>query len=1136
MDAQGARGILSYFARHRTLANLVLAVMLIAGLAAAMRLRAQYFPDVVVSEVSVTVRWDGAGPEDVDRAIVSVLEPSLLTIDGVADVTSRATEGRAVIGLEFEPGLDLARATEDVKAVVDAVTTLPDDVDSPQVRQDAWRDQVTDVVISGPVAVEQLARFADELVTRLFAEGVTRTTIRGIADPRIVIEVPTVNLIRHDLTMADIAAAVAAETGSAPAGEVASGAARVRMGEERRTVEDIGAVVLRSGSEGTSLTVADVAEVRAEPVNRGRATYVGENPAVTMRVDRSDGGDAIRIQAAVEAVVAEMQPNLPPGVQVDLIRARADQISQRLTLVVDNAVQGLAIVLVLLFLFLNARLAFWVASGIPAAILATLAVMYVTGMTLNMISLFALILTLGVIVDDAIVVSEHAEYRHRVLGEPPVIAAERAAQGMALPVMASMITMVIAFAALVIIGGRFGELIRDIPLTVIAVLVTSFVECFLVLPNHIAHALAHSPRQAWYDAPSRLVNRGFGWFVARVMRPLTALVLRARYAVVAGVVFLLVSQVSLLIRGDVQFRFFDAPEQSSITGNFSMLPGAESSDALAMMREVQRAVDATAASFEAEHGRNPVTYVLAEVGGTTGRGLAGAEAKEPDLLGGISIELIDPDFRPYSSFAFVSALQEEVRNHPLLEELSFRGGRFGPGGDALSVDLSGAEAETLKSAAEALKTALSAYPEVSALEDTLAYDKEEMILTLTPQGQSLGFQIGDLGRALRDRLNGIEAATFPQGTRTASIRVELPEDELTADFLDRTLMRAGPGIYVPLSDIVAVETRAGFSTIRRENGLRIVTVSGDVQGDDPVRANAVQADLREVILPQIAADFGVGVRSSGQAEQERAFLGDAWLGFLMALVGIYLTLAWAFASWARPLVVMSVIPFALTGAVWGHYVWGVPMSMFSIVGLIGMVGIVVNDSIVLVSTVDEYAERRGLIPAVIDAVGDRLRPIFMTTSITVLGLVPMLFERSSQALFLKPTVITLVYGLGLGMFLVLFLVPAILGIQADWQRQRRAFRRAIRGGHAGMARMRRVVALAALTVALAFGGTLGAVLAFGALPAPVLAALPALAGLPAGPAALGLFLVATLVIVAVALLTGRLALRRYTASSSSATP
>jgi len=414
------------------------------------------------------------------------------------------------------------------------------------------------------------------------------------------------------------------------------------------------------------------------------------------------------------------------------------------------------------------------------------------------------------------------------------------------------------------------------------------------------------------------------------------------------------------------------------------------------------------------------------------------------------MELISPDLRPYPTSAFIAALEEEVVPHPLLEELSFRNAFFGPGGASLEVDLYGGEAETLKAAAEALKTALAGYPEVSGLEDTLAYDKEELILALTPQGESLGLDTATLGRALRDGLGGIEAATYAEGPRQASIRVELPEDELTADFLDRSLIRTGSGVYVPLADIVTVESRAGFSTIARENGLRTVTVSGDLAENDPARAAEVQRALAEDILPRIAEDFGLGFGVSGQAADEREFLGGASVALVLCLLGIYLTLAWIFAHWTRPLVVMSVIPFGLIGAIWGHWVWEMPMSLFSIVGLIGMAGIIVNDSIVLVSTVDEYSEKRGLHAAIVDAVSDRFRPVLLTTLTTVLGLAPLLYEESSQAEFLKPTVITLVFGLGFGMVLVLLVVPAIMAAQADIVRAFASLRRGVRRGPRGM--------------------------------------------------------------------------------------
>ncbi len=1080
-----AARVLSYFTRHRTAANLLLVLMIAAGLAAIPNLRSQFFPDVVVQDVTVTASWDGAGAEDVDAAIVQVLEPALFAVEGVAQARSRATEGRAVLTLEFEPGWDVAQATDDVQAAVDSIANrLPDDVDAPSVRRGNWRDQVTDVVITGPVSVDQLARFADEFSGRLFAEGITRTTIQGVAAPETIVEVPSVSLIRHDISLADIAAASGSEARSDPAGDVSDGAARVRTGVPRRGADEIAEVVLRSGADGSVLRVGDVAEVRVEGVDRSRAYFVGPDPAITIRVDRAEQGDAIGIQATVQRVADEMALTLPQGVSVDLVRTRAEMISGRLALLLDNAAMGLGLVVVLLFLFLNARVAFWVAAGIPVAMLAAIAAMYALGLSLNMISLFALIITLGIVVDDAIVVGEHADYRRRELGEAPAVAAENAATRMAAPVFAATITTVIAFFGLVAIGGRMGAMIADIPLTVIAVLIASLIECFLILPNHMHHALAASARERWYDWPSRQVNRGFRWVRERLFRPLMAGVIWARYPVLAGAVLLLAMQTALFVKGDVPWRFFSSPEQGAITGNFSMLPGATRSDTFEMMVELQRATDALANRLEAEHGTNPISFAIGEIGGNAGRALPSAENKEPHLLGAVSIELIDIDFRPYSGDEFVAWLQEEARGHPMLEELSFRSWRGGPGGDSLSVRFAGTDSVTLKAAAEALKSAVLPFPEVSGIEDSLAYDKDELILELTPQGQALGFTTGELARVLRQRLNGIEAASYPDGLRTATIRVELPDGELTADFLDRTLMRAPTGAYVPLADIVTVQVQSGFGTVRRENGQRVVTVTGELAEDDPARAAEIDRMLRDTILPRIAEDHGVEWSMSGLAEQERAFISDATFGLIACLTGIFLVLAWVFSSWTRPLVVMSVIPFGLVGAIWGHHIWGMAMSMFSVVGLIGMVGIIVNDSIVLVTTVDQKAKSRGLFPAIIDGACDRLRPVLLTTLTTVLGLTPLLYEGSSQAAFLKPTVITLVYGLGFGMVLVLLVVPALMAVQHDIGRQVHGLRRALAAGDGARGVVRITQAVLAV-LAVLFAATLGAVIVTGDLPGPL---------------------------------------------------
>ncbi|MGB3554720.1 MAG: efflux RND transporter permease subunit [Jannaschia sp.] len=1115
-------GILGYFTRHRTIANLLLVLMIAAGLMALPNMRAQFFPDVVIENVSVSVRWDGAGAEDVDRGILQVLEPALLAVDGVTDSEATAREGVASITLEFEPNRDMASATDDVTAAVDAVSGLPDGIDDPEVRQGAWRDRVTDVILTGPVGVDQLARITDEFVTRLFAAGVTRTTIRGVAAPEIVVEVPTANLLRHDITMSEIAQAIGAQAQADPAGDVTGANARVRTGSARRDVPDIEAIVIRREADGSALTVADIGRVTSEGVDRERAYFVGDDPAMSVRVDRTAEGDAIALQRQVEEVADAVVRDAPDGVTIELIRTRTEAITGRIDLLLDNALLGLALVVALLFLFLNARTAFWVAAGIPVALLSAIALMWLAGLTINMISLFALIITLGIVVDDAIVVGEHADFRARTMGEAPEDAAENAARRMFLPVFSATLTTVIAFFALVAIGGRFGDLIADIPFTVIVVLLASLVECFLILPHHMAGALRHTAREHWYDVPSRVVNRGFDWGRETLFRPLVRLCIRARYPVAALAILLLASQAALFLRGDVQWRFFNAPEQGSVTGNFAMVDGATRADAIAQMRELQRATVELGAKYEAEYGTNPLAYVLAEIGGNTGRPLPSADDKDADQLGAISIELIEADLRPYSSFQFVGELQDSARQLPLTEEISFRGWRSGPGGDALSVEFYGADSATLKAAAEALKAAVVQFPEVSGVEDSLPFDKDELILELTPQGEALGFDIDALGRTLRDRLGGIEAATFPVGPRTGSIRVELPPGEIRADFLEGLRLAAPTGGDVALSDIVTVRVQSGFATLRRENGVQVVTVAGDLAQDDAARANDIRRQLTEDILPEIAALHQVGYVQGGLAEQEREFLTDATIGLVACLLGIYLVLAWIFSSWSRPGVIMAVIPFGLIGAIWGHWWWDVPLSMFSVVGLIGMTGIIINDSIVLVTTVDEYAKDRALMPAIVDAVCDRLRPILLTTLTTVLGLTPLLYESSSDAQFLRPTVITLSYGLGFGMLLVLILVPSILAMGHDLGRMGTALRRMLRLPMRGRGRGVGVLGLMLGTIVALWGfTTLGIVLITGA-PWPPLAALP----LGSIPMALATFLAGSAALLLTAWLAGAISLAR----------
>jgi multidrug efflux pump subunit AcrB len=1108
-------GALSYFTRHKTAANLLLLVMVIAGLSAVPKMRTQFFPDIVVEMVSVHVVWDGAGPEEVDNAIVQLIEPALLSLEGIENTLSTSSQGYARIRVNFQPGWDMARATEDVKEIIDGITDFPEDAEEPKVRRGAWRDRVTDVVITGPVSKDQLALFADELVSRLFQEGITRTTIRGVAAPETVVEIRQVDLIKNDLTLYQIARAIGEEAETDPAGSMTSGAARVRTGVEKRSFSEIAEVVVKSNTDGSKIRVSDIATISEQKIDRNRAYFVGKDPAISVRIDRSDKGDAISIQSSVEKVASEMETYLPEGTEIKLIRTRAEHITKRINLLVDNGLIGLSLVIGLLFLFLNARTALWVTMGIPAALIATIGIMYLAGLTINMISLFALIITLGIVVDDAIVVGEHADFRARNLGENPVAAAENAAIRMAPPVFSATITTIIAFSGLTLISGTFGDFMADIPFTVIVVLFASLVECFLILPNHMSHALKNINKRKWYDTPSYIFNLGFSWFREKLFRRFVKHIIKFRYPVLALTFLILASQANLFLKGSVQWRFFNAPERGSISGNFSMLPEATREDTLAMMIELQRATNDAAKKLEDEYGINPLDFVMAEIGGNSGRALSGSEYKDKDLLGAISIELIDADLRPYSSYEYLSALQNNVQNHPALETLSFRNWTSGPGGDALSVQLFGADSKILKSAAEKLKNLVSVYPEVSAVEDDLAYDKEELILDLTPQGQALGFTIDQLGSKLRHRLNGITAAKYPSGVRTAKIKVQMPKDELSADFIDRTMLRTPKGKYVPMSDIVTVTSNNGFATIKREDGLRVITVTGDISEDDPDRANLINERLKEEILPQIEQDFQIKTKLSGLAEQENTFLNDALFGFGICLLGIYLTLAWIFSSWSRPAVVMAIIPFGLVGAIYGHYIWEVPLSMFSVIGLIGMTGIIINDSIVLVSTVDEYAKSQDFIKAIINGACNRLRPVVLTTLTTVLGMAPLLFEKSQGAQFLKPTVITLVYGLGFGMILVLIVVPSILAMQLDISRQIKAFKSSISLKHKAFT-LRLIILIACILIGLSFLLTIGSVIFTGEVHSTIASYYQAFPIKNAYLWSLSTYLVSTIIIISVA--------------------
>ncbi|MEO1705685.1 MAG: efflux RND transporter permease subunit, partial [Pseudomonadota bacterium] len=531
------------------------------------------------------------------------------------------------------------------------------------------------------------------------------------------------------------------------------------------------------------------------------------------------------------------------------------------------------------------------------------------------------------------------------------------------------------------------------------------------------------------------VGRGFGWARDRLFRPLIGWVIALRYAVVLAVIAATIQASLMIYERDVRWRFFAAPASSTVSANFAMVDGATRADTAAMLVRIEEAI-ARAARELPTSGPAPVRQTVGEIGGNAGRGLAIQDDKDRDLLGSVSIELVDQGARDWGSSDFIAALEANLEEPATLEAFSFRAGRRGPGGDALSIRLTGATQATMAAAASDLRAQLTGLEGITGLEDSLVAATLDRRLTLTDYGATLGFSLEEIAAAIRERTSGLTALEYIEGTEQGVIVARWPAAR--ADLFETLRLTAEDGTPALLTELVEIAALPAPRALRRTNGALITTVRGDLAADAP----DLTALLTDEILPQIEATHGVTATLSGLADDEREFLSDAALGYGACLLGIYAVLALVLGSWGRPLAIMLVIPAGLIGVTWGHYLWGLPINIFSIVGFIGLSGIIVNDSIVLSTAITERARSRALIPATIDAACERLRPVLLTTLTTVLGLTPLLFEGSRQAAFLQPMVLTMVSGLTVGFFLVLLLVPALTIIGHDIARGVTSTRRA----------------------------------------------------------------------------------------------
>ena len=860
-------------------------------------------------------------------------------------------------------------------------------------------------------------------------------------------DVPVERLETLGLSLEQIADRVASLSRDLPAGMMAQQDAtrELRSVEQRRSPQAFETIPVLSGDR-IRLQLGDIAIIRQEARDNQTVMENEGLPAVELQLQRAENGNSLAAARVLESWLEDTRPVLPPTIKMQVYDETWQLLEDRISLLVNNGLSGLVLVIALLYLFLPGRVAAWVAIGIPTAFMAALAVLWLLGGSINMMSLFALIMALGVIVDDAIVVGEDAD-AHARMGEQSIYAAEGAAKRMVWPVLASSLTTVAAFMPLLVVGGIIGNILGDIPLVMICVLVASLLECFVVLPAHLRHAfvvkdkgdkLPEQGARPRGNPVSRFRDRfeqSFDRFREGPFRRFSRYSLKHRGATVASALALAIVTVGLLAGGRLGFNFFPTPEPSVFYANASFVAGTDKGTVEDFMRQMQQTLNET----EQALGGNLIRHAVTTFGATQG---AEGSSRNDDELGSMLVELVPSDRRDVRNPEFMREWRSRMALPAGLDALNINERQAGPPGRDVNVRLTGDNAENLKRAADEVAQALSTLPGVLDVEDDMPWGREQLIYQVSPFGEALGLTTVDLGRQLRAAFDGRIAQIYQDGRDEVEVRVQLPRDQREQySTLERMTVRLPDGRFVPLAQVMNLDHRQGFQALRHADGKLAVEVTSALNTRVATTDQVIES-LQAGALPDIASRYGVRYSFEGRSADQRETMDDMKTGLVIGVALMYVVLAWVFASWSLPLIVMAIIPFALVGALLGHWIMGLQLTILSLFGLFGLSGIVVNNAIILVAFYNQQRQKGlGITDALNEAAVQRVRAVLLTSLTTIGGLLPLLFETSLQAQFLIPMATSIAFGLGLATFLVLLVIPALL----SWVEQFREWRVSRRG-------------------------------------------------------------------------------------------
>ncbi len=1029
VDPSARRGVMAWFIQNPVAANIIVLLVCLGGLITLFRTKQEVFPEVDLDLIVIQVPYPGASPDEVEKGVTLVAEEAVRQVDGIKRITSTSGEGFSVLTAELLLKTNPDEALNRVRAAIDRVATFPEDADKPIVFMATNRTRVISLVLYGDQDEATLKAIAEQAREELLlTPEISVVELSGIRQPEISIEISQDKLREHRLTLDQVAAVVRASSIELPAGRIKSsrGEVLLRTTERRDQGSELAEIPVLAQPDGSQLKLGQIATIRDAFADTDEVGYWDGKRAVSLEVFRVGDQKPLEVAAAVHAFVKKLQATdrLPPGVGVATWFDLSELYRGRMNLLIDNALQGLVLVIILLGLFLELRLALWVSLGIPTSFLGAAIFLPAADVSINMLSMFAFILALGSVVDDAINIGESTQ-RYRDEGFSRVDAAILGVREVAKPVTFAILVIMIAYVPMLFVPGVMGKFFRQIPIVVIAVLGISLLESLFILPSHLAHSKeSRGGVLRWVDAKQAKLARGLDWIISKTYVPIARAAIRRRYLTLPAAIAVLMLALGVCGGGHVKQTFMPVIESDVITFEARLPFGSpvERSHALEdeLVRAARKILDKHGGEAKLSRGIFSVVGATQQNNGPGGfSGQAGGHIVQAFAY------LVPIDQRDLRSEAFAREWREAMADYPGIETTNVQYTTGFSAGRAVAVEISHPSSEVLELAAAQLARELGKLKGAKDLDDGFSTGKPQLDLRVTDEGRAAGVTAFDLARAVRGSFFGAEALRLQRGRDEVRVFVRLPEAERNSEFsFEELMVRTPTGAEMPLRVVADVGTGQSYTEIRRIDGRRAVEVSADVD-EGLGNSTEIMAELRKNVLPALVADFPGLSWSVGGAEKERQEgMNDLMVGMLLAIAAMYALLAIVFRSYIQPLAVLIAIPFGVVGALVGHMIMGYSWSLMSMMGMIALAGVAINDSLVYVDAINNYRDR-GVHPvrAALDAGAIRARPIILTATSAFIGLAPLIFETELQARFLIPMAISLGFGIIASTVVTLLVVP-----------------------------------------------------------------------------------------------------------------